>query len=141
VATVFSKLNLKDQETVVVINSPQSFEDELRQLRGVKIVRDTRASKSVEFAIVFVTWRKEVDRAALDLIKRSADDAVLWFAYPKGTSKNIQSEVNRDTGWEVLRSAGYDTVRLVAIDADWSALRFRRKEFIGGSRPRSAGRN
>jgi hypothetical protein len=141
VATVFSKLNLKDQETVVVINSPQSFEDELRQLRGVKIERDTQGAKSVEFAIVFVTQRKEVDRAALALIKRLADDAILWFAYPKGTSKNIQSEVNRDTGWEVLRRAGYDTVRLVAIDADWSALRFRRKEYIGGSRPRSAGRS
>ena len=140
-ATVFSKLNLKDQETVVVINSPQSFEDELRQLRGVKIERDTQGSKSVEFAIVFVTQQKEVDRAALDLIKRLADDAILWFAYPKGTSKNIKSEVSRDKGWKALRSAGYDTVRLVAIDADWSALRFRRKEYIGGARPRSAGRS
>ena len=139
--TVFSKLNLKDQETVVVINSPQSFEDELRQLRGVKIVRDMQGSKSVEFAIVFVTQLKEVERAARDLIKRSVDDAVLWFAYPKGTSKNLESEVNRDTGWEVLRSAGYDSVRLVAIDADWSALRFRRKVYIGGSRPRSTGRS
>jgi hypothetical protein len=140
VATVFGKLNLKDQAIVVVINSPHSFEDELRQLTGVKIVRDTRGLKSVEFAIVFVTRRKEVDRAARDLIKRAADDAILWFAYPKGTSKILESEVNRDTGWEVLRSAGYDTVRSVAIDADWSALRFRRKEYIGGSRPRLAGR-
>jgi hypothetical protein len=58
------------------------------------------------------------------------------FAYPKGTSKTLKSEVNRDSGWDVLRSAGFDTVRLVAIDADWSALRFRRKENIGGARPR-----
>ena len=140
-ATVFGKLNLKDQAIVVVINSPHSFEDELRQLTGVKIVRDTRGLKSVEFAIMFVTRRKEVDRAARDLIKRAADDAILWFAYPKGTSKILESEVNRDTGWEVLRSAGYDTVRSVAIDTDWSALRFRRKEYIGGSRPRLAGRS
>jgi hypothetical protein len=25
---------------------------------------------------------------------------------------------------------GFDTVRAVAIDGDWTALRFRRKEFI-----------
>jgi hypothetical protein len=125
----------------VVINSPQSFEDELRRLTGVKIVRDTQGLEAVEFAIVFVTQRREVDRAARDLIKRSVDDAILWFAYPKGTSKNLESEVNRDTGWDVLRGAGYDTVRLVAIDADWSALRFRRMEYIGGSRPRSTGRS
>jgi hypothetical protein len=141
VATLFDKLNLKDQETVVVINSPQSFEDELRQLKGVKIVRDTQGLSSVEFAIAFVTQRKEVDRAACMLIKKSAADAILWFAYPKGTSKTIKSEVNRDTGWDVLRGAGFDTVRLVAIDADWSALRFRRNEHIGGARHRLAGRS
>ena len=134
-ATIFDKLNLKDQATVAVLNAPQSFEAELRQLKGVKVVRDAQGLSSVEFAIAFVTQRKEVDRAASQLIKKAAADAILWFAYPKGTSKTLKSEVNRDTGWDALRSAGFDTVRLVAIDADWSALRFRRKEHIGGARP------
>ena len=31
-------------------------------------------------------------------------------------------------GWEVLRQAEFDSVRQVAIDDDWSALRFRRVE-------------
>ena len=35
VASIFDKLNLKDRKTVVVIDSPHSFEDELRQLKGV----------------------------------------------------------------------------------------------------------
>jgi hypothetical protein len=141
VTTLFDKLNLKDHDTIVVISAPPSFEDELRQLKGVKIVRDTRGLSSVEFAIAFVTQRKEADRAARELIRKSAADAILWFAYPKGTSKTMKSEVNRDTGWDVLLSAGFDTVRLVAIDADWSALRFRRKEHIGNARPRSVGRS
>lgn len=59
-------------------------------------------------------------------------DAILWFAYPKGTSKKYKCEFNRDNGWDVIRAAGFDTVRAVAIDEDWSALRFRRKEFIRG---------
>jgi hypothetical protein len=29
-----------------------------------------------------------------------------------------------------MRAAGFDTVRQVAIDEDWSALRFRRVEYI-----------
>jgi hypothetical protein len=136
VTTVFDKLNLKSQETLVVIGSPRSFEDELRRLKGVKILRDLRGLASVEFALAFVTLHKEVDRVARDLIQKSAADAILWFAYPKGTSKTIKSEVNRDRGWDVLRDAGYDSVRLVAIDADWSALRFRRKDHIGSSRRR-----
>ena len=35
-----------------------------------------------------------------------------------------------------MRSAGFDTVRQVAIDEDWSALRFRRLEYI---KPSGAG--
>ena len=135
-ATIFDKLNLKDQETIVVINPPHSFEDELRRLKGVTILRDTQSLSSVEFAIAFVTQRKDVDIAARKLIGKTTADATLWFAYPKGTSKTLKSEVNRDTGWDVLRSAGFDTVRLVAIDADWSALRFRRKVHIGRPRRR-----
>lgn len=138
-ATIFDKLNMKGRKAILVINSPHSFEDELRQLKGVEIVRDLNALASIEFAIAFVTQRKEVDRTAHRLIKKSAANVTLWFAYPKGASKTIKSEVNRDTGWEVLRSAGFDSVRLVAIDADWSALRFRRTEHIGVGRHRSPG--
>ena len=37
---------------------------------------------------------------------------------------------NCDSGWPVLGAAGFEPVRMVAIDADWSALRFRRVEHI-----------
>jgi hypothetical protein len=55
---------------------------------------------------------------------------VIWFAYPKGSSKKYKSEINRDSGWKVLGEAGFEPVRMVAIDEDWSAVRFRRVEFI-----------
>ena len=55
---------------------------------------------------------------------------MVWFAYPKGTSKKYKSEINRDTGWQALGQAGFEPVRAVAIDQDWSAVRFRRVEFI-----------
>lgn len=48
----------------------------------------------------------------------------------KGTSKRYACEFNRDTGWQVIRGLGFDSVRQVAIDEDWTTLRFRRKEYI-----------
>ncbi|HMV90161.1 MAG TPA: hypothetical protein PKA40_11005, partial [Cyclobacteriaceae bacterium] len=33
-------------------------------------------------------------------------------------------------GWAELGKAGYEPVRMVAIDEDWSALRFRKAENI-----------
>ena len=129
--TVFEKLNLKQQREIVVINAPASFEPELAALKDVVVLRDVKQAKAVHFAIAFATKQMEVDALSRALTAKAEGDALLWFAYPKGTSKKYQCEFNRDTGWDVLRSLGFDTVRAVAIDEDWSALRFRRVGFIG----------
>ena len=39
-------------------------------------------------------------------------------------------DFNRDNGWTRLGELGFEPVRQVAIDDDWSALRFRRVGFI-----------
>jgi hypothetical protein len=54
---------------------------------------------------------------------------IVWFAYPKGTSKRYKSQTDRDNGWNVL-GQGFEPVRMVSIDEDWSAKRFRRASFI-----------
>jgi hypothetical protein len=133
VPAIFAKLNLKAQKTILVVNAPASFEPELKALREVAIVREPKLCKTVEFALAFVTKQAEVNALTKQLIAKAQGDALLWFAYPKGTSKKYQCEFNRDTGWDALKAAGFDTVRAVAIDADWSALRFRRVEFIKSS--------
>lgn len=55
---------------------------------------------------------------------------MIWYAYPKGTSKRYKCEFNRDNGWDAVLAAGFDSVRQIAIDEDWSALRFRRILYI-----------
>jgi hypothetical protein len=127
---IFAKLNLRDQPEILVVNSPDSFEKALSALRGIKVHRRLAAAGALQFALVFVTQRGELDRLAKALTSRASGDVVLWFAYPKGTSKKYSCDFNRDDGWDLLRQSGFDSVRQVAIDADWSALRFRRVEFI-----------
>lgn len=129
-ATIFAKLNLTAQQEIVVLNAPNSFEPQLAALQGVTVRRTLTGLDSVGFALVFACTQAQVDAAAKALAPLAQGDALLWFAYPKGTSKNYRCEFNRDTGWICLQQLGFDTVRLVAIDADWSAMRFRRVEFI-----------
>jgi hypothetical protein len=133
---LFQKLNLKAQTEIVVFNAPPSFERELKKLGQVTVLRDPKKPRSVQFALAFATQQAELDRLSTALADASVGDAVLWFVYPKGTSKRYRCEFNRDTGWHVLRKAGFDTVRQVAIDEDWSALRFRRVEFIKPTKDR-----
>ena len=126
----FQKLNLKDRRRIVVLNAPASFEPELAALSGVTVLRKLEGVDAVEFSLAFVTKQKEVDTLAKTIAKKASGDAVVWFAYPKGSSKKYKCEFNRDTGWQALGNAGLEPVRMVAIDEDWSAVRFRRVEFI-----------
>ncbi len=127
---LFKKLNLTQQTDILVLNAPALFETELHALHDVIIHRDVKALPQLDFALVFAHKQAEVDALAILLAQKMQGDVLLWFAYPKATSKRYQCEFNRDTGWDVLRSLGFDTVRQVAIDDDWSALRFRRVAYI-----------
>jgi len=125
----FAKLNLKDQAEIVVLNAPASFEPELKSLKGVTVRRDAKGG-DIDFSLAFVMTQKEVDTLGPQVAKKAKGDAIVWFAYPKGSSKKYKSQINRDNGWAVMGSAGFEPVRMVAIDEDWSAVRFRRVEFI-----------
>ncbi len=129
-ATVFEKLNLKDQKEIVVLNAPESFIPELSGLRDTTIHRSLRGTGAIHFCLAFVTRKEEVGELAGQLVERTKGDAILWFAYPKGTSKKYQCDFNRDNGWDALKALGWDTVRAIAIDEDWSALRMRHTNYI-----------
>jgi len=127
---LFRKLNLKGQTEIIVLNAPESFEPELAALEKVVVLRDTGAVSEITFALVFVTTLETIDATVNAIAPKTKGDLTLWYAYPKSTSKKLKCAFNRDTGWEALGRAGFEPVRQVAVDEDWSALRFRRVAFI-----------
>ena len=129
-AGVFQKLNLKNQKEILVLNAPNSFEGELAFLSDVSIKRNLMDVEEIDFALVFVTTKKEVDEISQKLAAKARGDVLIWFVYPKGTSKKHKADFNRDNGWDVIETASYQPVRMVAIDEDWSALRYRRSVYV-----------
>ncbi len=129
-ASVFEKLNLGSRQEIVVLDAPNSFRPVLATLPVITIHHHLESVTEAGFWLAFVTRKSEVERLAPLIVNRARGDAIVWFAYPKGTSKKYTCDFNRDTGWASLKKLGFDTVRAVAIDEDWTALRFRRKEFI-----------
>jgi hypothetical protein len=67
-----------------------------------------------------------VRAAAERLLPLYPDGGHLWLCYPKKTGR-IPTDITRDIGWEPLHAAGFLGVAQVAVDTDWSALRFRRR--------------
>ena len=128
--TIFQKLNLKDQKQILVLNAPESFEGELASLEDKEIKRNLEDVSEIDFALVFVTQKAEIDELSPRLVAKARGDVIIWFVYPKGTSKKYKADFNRDNGWDVIGAVGYQPVRMVAIDEDWSALRYRRSIYV-----------
>jgi hypothetical protein len=128
---LFKKLNFKNQNEIIVLNHPEEFQHELDAMRPfIPILTTINHASSIDFILSFVTEKQQIDELISEIAPILNADALLWFAYPKGTSKKYSCNFNRDSGWEALGKHGFEPVRMVAIDADWSAIRFRHLNFI-----------
>ena len=130
-SAIFRKLNLTGDGSVHVVDAPASFEPELAGVGETNPVeRSLDGVTGATFAMAFATRQHEVDAFADAVARATEGDAIVWIAYPKASSKRYTCEFNRDSGWASMGAAGFEPVRQVAIDEDWSALRFRRVEYI-----------
>ncbi len=106
------KLQLKPGVSIRVVNAPGDLLLELPvqpQSRNI---------------LLFAANRAELAKHAPKLLAKATDTDLMWIAYPKKTGA-IKTDIDRDHGWEPVSEAGWEGVRLVAVDATWSAMRFR----------------
>jgi hypothetical protein len=128
---LLKKLNYKGQERIALINAEESFNISFKdELKDVLIDKEIDPRYPYDFIIIFVKTISEVELLSPIALHNLLADGVLWFCYPKKTSKKYTSDINRDHGWKSLNDSGLHGVRLVAVDEDWSALRFRNAKFI-----------
>lgn len=129
--TILEKLNYKGQKRISIINADKDFINTIsNELKDVIIDQKIDPRCPYEFIIIFVKSVAEVEQIAPVTIHNLMADGILWFCYPKKTSKKYSSDIDRDHGWKALNDSGLHGIRLVAIDEDWSALRFRHKKYI-----------
>lgn len=128
---VFKKLNYKNQKVVCVLNAPESFEKHLEFIRlDATLHTNGQQLPEAEFMLAFAITQTDLDTFAEKMAEKLQGDGLLWIAYPKGSSKKYSCEFNRDKGWDILGKLGFEGVRQIAIDEDWSVLRFRRVKYI-----------
>jgi hypothetical protein len=136
--TLLEKLNYKGTDRIAVLNSEESFTTALlMELSELTIDREIDPRFPYDFILIFVRNQAEVEIFTPTALHNLLCDGVLWFCYPKKSSKLLHSDIDRDHGWKRLNDAGFHGIRIVSIDNDWSAMRFRNIRFIKSSSGRS----
>ena len=128
---LLKKLNYKEYKRIAVINSEESFFKAISdELKDVITDREIDQRYAYDFMIIFVQTIKEVNDYSPAALHNLAADGILWFCYPKKSSKKYSSELERDKGWKTLNDLGFYGIRMVAVDENWSAMRFRNIKYI-----------
>ena len=118
---------LKFKGAGIVINAPANLEKEFVK-HGFKTTLNIKSLNSN--ILVFINNKKEFLNFLREQLKFIELDSVLWFAYPKGSSK-IKTDINRDTIRVTAEEFCITTVAAISIDDTWSALRFRPISKVG----------
>ncbi|MBL0884593.1 MAG: hypothetical protein IBJ16_14830 [Chitinophagaceae bacterium] len=127
--TMLEKLQLKDEKNLLIQGLPSAIEKQFAKLTYAKNVTPLLRSKKVDFALVFAISQQQLNSVLCEVIPALHEDSKLWVAYPKTTSK-IVSDLNRDCSWDCLTKKEYESVRQVALDHVWSAIRFKKTDKI-----------
>jgi hypothetical protein len=128
---LLEKLNYKGNNRIALLNADEQFAESMSgELSEITIDREIDPRFPYDFILIFVKNQQEVDKFSPIALHNLLCDGVLWFCYPKKTSKKYKSDIDRDHGWKMLNDAGFQGIRLVAIDSDFSALRFRNIKYI-----------
>lgn len=127
---IVKKMQFKDHgQPVLIVNAPKAYEEIMGSFQGE--VHTEAKDETCDFVQIFGTTNDELQSFARDASKVVAEDGLLWLCYPKKSSKVYKgSDCSRDVVAGLLANKGYEPVRQIAIDDDWSALRFRKVEQI-----------
>ena len=126
------KLRLAAGHRVAVLNAPAGYLAKLRP-GPADIGIEVQPSQTYDVVQLFVNSVEELRRlgpAAIGAVKPSG---LLWITYPKGGQTRGATDLpatpwwtQRDVLGEITSVRGYKPVSFVAIDDDYTALRFKR---------------
>lgn len=130
--SVADKLLLKPGQRIAVVAAPADYATLVGGLPAGATVTAT-PTRDADVIHLFVE-----DRAALAarwpaVAAALGPETLLWISYPK-RGPGVTTDLTRDVGWAPVRESGYDPVTQIAIDATWSALRYRHDPALRAAR-------
>ncbi len=116
------KMGIKENFRVVLCNHPEGFETRMGEIPpGVKFL--SPRAKNLDFVVLFVVNKKDLRKQFSRLASRLAPKGMLWVAWPKKASK-VSTDLSQHVVQQVGLDAGLVDVKICAIDATWSGLKF-----------------
>ncbi|RYY50989.1 MAG: hypothetical protein EOO06_02145 [Chitinophagaceae bacterium] len=123
-APLSTKLKIREAARLRILDAPENFAKSLGGLpAGVTLGKAIQPFDQLHW---FVRNRAELEKKLGNVMKLLKEGMVVWVYYPKKTS-GIQTDLNRDKGWDALMAYEdkLNFISLISFDETWSVFGFR----------------
>src|SRR5438309_540363 len=130
------KLGLKEGYIIVLLNHPEDYGQLLHPIPNGSSVYDT-LQKDSDFIQIFTKEKNELEKLFPEAKKSLKPNGSLWISWPKKSSGNTviarkkttkQSPTISDLNENIIREVGLANglvdVKVIAVDENWSGLKF-----------------
>jgi len=117
------KLGLKSGMRFIALNAPPQLDV---ILAGAPDLKRLARVTSFDCALVFAKTERMLAATFAKLPSKLVDTGMIWIAWPKKTS-GVATELTENIVRRVGLSTGLVDVKVCAIDATWSGLKFVRR--------------
>jgi hypothetical protein len=115
------KMKRKPESRACILHAPAGYESAaFPDLKPAASSLDGRFDR----VQIFVENKAQLDELAPKAAKALKPDSILWISFPKGSSQ-IQTDLTRDQGWDVVRSLDLKWITLISVNEKWSAFGLR----------------
>ncbi len=118
------KLGLKPRMRLLTVNAPAHLPDLLSGAPSDTVLLPRIAA--FDCALVFSTRARELARTMERLERKLSQDGMIWAAWPKKAS-GAETDLVEDLVRRIGLALGLVDVKVCAIDATWSGLKFVRR--------------
>lgn len=120
---LFQKLGLKPGMTCLAIGAPAHYDSLVEGAEGVTF---RKRATSADVVHLFCPDRKTLEGKLESALAKVAEGGMLWVSWPKKSSP-LFKDLTEDHLREIILPTGWVDVKVCAVDADWSGLKFMRR--------------
>jgi hypothetical protein len=122
---LIQKLGLKEAQVLKPIGAPAAYAEWIEPLSpGAVVDADAAVADLVH---LFVSDRDGLERGTASALASVRPGGMLWVSWPKKTSPLFR-DLTEDGLREVLLPTGWVDVKVCAVSADWSGLKFLKRK-------------
>ena len=120
---LFQKLGMKPGMSVLPLNPPDHYHDLVADAEDISFLSQGHA----DIVHLFCADRRVLGRCFHRALESVAAGGMLWVSWPKKSSK-LYVDMTEDDLRTVILPTGWVDVKVCAVDADWSGLKFLKRK-------------